>query len=192
MYSLTDAWDGLTGLLDSKNFGSVLSLGSNLIQAYNSYDSGQRQQQISNRNAGLSIQEGQMAYQEAQYNAKLSQEMAFITERQIRQSGGKLIASQRVAYAKSGVISTTGTPLEVMANTAAEIETDALMARESGRLKHDAILYSGRTKTAAAYNKSAVQTFAGSVTASNSENNALGLLMGGIAGFSQKYIPKGK
>lgn len=82
--------------------------------------------------------ESEQAWHE--YNAKLAereateaQEAAAYEEKKLRKSGERFKARQRMLYAKAGV-SLEGSPLEVMEETATELEMDALMIRRGGQL----------------------------------------------------------
>ena len=75
-----------------------------------------------------------------EYNAQLAEreavearDVAAFEERRFRKGGERLKARQRAAFAKAGV-TFEGSPLEVMEQTAIELETDALMIRRSGQL----------------------------------------------------------
>lgn len=75
-----------------------------------------------------------------EYNAQLAEreavearEAAAFEERKFRKGGERLKARQRVGFAKAGV-TFEGSPLEVMEQTAIELETDALMIRRGGLL----------------------------------------------------------
>ena len=75
-----------------------------------------------------------------EYNAKLaereateSKEAAAYEESKFRKGAERLKATQRARYAKAG-ITFEGSPLDVMAQTASELEMDALMIRRGGQL----------------------------------------------------------
>lgn len=75
-----------------------------------------------------------------EYNAQLAEREARETqvaaayeESKLRKGGERLKARQKVLYAKAGV-TPEGSPLEVMEQTAAELEMDALMIRRGGQL----------------------------------------------------------
>ena len=69
----------------------------------------------------------------ADYNAMLAENKALLadmtgreTVRRLRTEGAKTMATQTARYAKAGVLTDTGTPLEVMADTAGMIELNVL------------------------------------------------------------------
>ena len=75
-----------------------------------------------------------------EYNAQLAEREAIETresaayeESKHRKAGERLKAKQRAGYAKAGV-TFEGSPLEVMEETASELEMDALMIRRSGQV----------------------------------------------------------
>lgn len=75
-----------------------------------------------------------------EYNARLAereaaeaQEAAAFEERKLRKGGERLKATQRARIAKAGV-TFEGSPLDVMAETARELEMDALLIRRGGQL----------------------------------------------------------
>jgi hypothetical protein len=78
---------------------------------------------------------GQAAAQDAaqeqrilSYNAQVAQEQGTREAGKVRSAGSQLIARQRVAYANSGVDTSSGTPLSVMADTRMLSELDAQTA----------------------------------------------------------------
>lgn len=73
-------------------------------------------------NRQLALREGRMAEEESRYAV-----------RQQRRLGERLKGRQRALYAKSGVTS-EGSPLEVMQETAADLEMDALLTIRQGYL----------------------------------------------------------
>ncbi len=79
--------------------------------------------------------------EEARYNGRMVMLAARIRADQVSASGHAVIHDQRVAYAKSGVISSAGTPLEVMANSAATIERDMGLVMMEGKIQTDSLLY---------------------------------------------------
>lgn len=75
-----------------------------------------------------------------EYNAQIAeresretQVAAAYEESKLRKGGERLKARQKVLYAKAGV-TPEGSPLDVMEQTAAELEKDALMIRRGGQL----------------------------------------------------------
>jgi hypothetical protein len=85
--------------------------------------------------------EGKSAQQWSEYNAKVEErnatakeQAAAYREKQMRLEGDKIKGTQRALYATSGVTA-EGTPLEVMLNTAGELEMDYAMTRREGYLE---------------------------------------------------------
>ena len=87
---------------------------SGMSGGFQSYAEGMLQGRIKER-------EAQATEYEAQY-----------AEEQSRLSTKKLMGRQRVLYAKAGVDISSGSPLEIMASTAAQGEREALMIRRQG------------------------------------------------------------
>lgn len=69
----------------------------------------------------------------AEREAKETQVAAAYEESKLRKGGERLKARQRALYAKAGV-TPEGSPLEVMEQTAVELEMDALLIRRGGQL----------------------------------------------------------
>lgn len=113
--------------------------------------------------------ESQAAWHE--YNAQLAerearetQEAAAYEEEKLRKGGVRLKATQRARYAKAGV-GFEGSPLDVLEQTAYELETEALMIRRGGqagyqrytaeaglqRIAGKSALLKGRAKRRASY-----------------------------------------
>ena len=76
----------------------------------------------------------------AEYNARIAEleateklDVASFEETKFRKAGERLKARQRVAFAKAGV-EPVGTPMDVLEETAIQLETDALMIRRGGQI----------------------------------------------------------
>lgn len=76
--------------------------------------------------AATSIAGGVAAQKSAQAEAKQLRAVGEIEAEDRRRQTRRLLASQQVAFAGSGVVATTGTPLDVLGDTAAEEELAAL------------------------------------------------------------------
>jgi len=79
-------------------------------------------------------QESKTAAEMAAYNAAVSRQAAETTAKageielyRARKKAAAVLGAQRAGYAKAGVRTNFGTPLEVMAESAGELELDALM-----------------------------------------------------------------
>jgi hypothetical protein len=68
-----------------------------------------------------------------EYNADIDRKKAVIAEDRSRARLRRLMGSQRALYAKAGVDLSSGSPLEVLAFTAAEGEKEALNIRQFGQ-----------------------------------------------------------
>lgn len=86
------------------------------------------------------ISQGAAAKSAASYNAQLAEreaatarDTAAYEEQKSRDQARKVLGAQRSAFSKAGV-TLEGTPLEVLAETAAEAEADALMIRRAGSI----------------------------------------------------------
>lgn len=118
----------------------------------------------------------------AEQNAQEAKNAAKTEETQFRKQGDRLLSTQRSLYAKSGV-AMTGSPLDVQAETAAEIESDALNIRRNGSLaaqgfKQEAALQRGYGDMAKTRGKNAY---------SAGLWQAGGSLLSGASGAAQLY-----
>lgn len=87
------------------------------------------------------IKGGNAQVQSANYDANQAAQSAITVRRQseveagrIRRQGDRALGEIRAAYAASGV-DASGTPTEVLADSAAQVELDALTARYNGELQ---------------------------------------------------------
>lgn len=78
--------------------------------------------------AGVQIHSGVSARSAAKDQARLARSRAAIASEDERRKGRRLSGKQRAAFAKAGVKIDEGTPLDVLAETAANAELDALRA----------------------------------------------------------------
>ena len=86
------------------------------------YKQARTEEALADYNRRLALREGRMAEEESRYAV-----------RQQRRLGERLKGRQRALYGKSGVTA-EGSPLEVMQETAADLEMDALLTLRQGYL----------------------------------------------------------
>jgi len=77
------------------------------------------------------LEEGLASYKAGEYNAASARTQGVVEENRRRSAGQKEISKTRTGVAKSG-ITFEGTPLNVLVESAANVEIDALNARWSG------------------------------------------------------------
>ena len=97
--------------------GSLASLAGTGVAAFSSIEQGQYAEKAAEYNAEMANQQAQEASTQSKYRA-------FDLSQQRRQMIGRQIAG----YGGAGVNPNSGSPLDVMANTAAEYENDIYMA----------------------------------------------------------------
>ena len=88
-------------------------------------------------------QQGKMQQRWAEYNAAVSKQEVALEKQRMRKERVKLLSAQRVGYAKAGV-QLTGTPLEVMAETAKEIEHSMILREHRAAIETGLWGYKGR------------------------------------------------
>lgn len=115
---------------------------------------------------------GVVQQQQAQQNEKTAKQAAAFDESQQRQKARQLLGAQRAAYAKAGV-TLAGSPTDVIADTAAQAEIDALAIRWGGQQR------------AAAYRQQ------GSDALFSAGAGAAGALLTGATAYSTYYTPGG-
>jgi len=115
--------------------GMAASVVGTAISAFSSIQAGRQQKAASRYNAKM-----QMIQAERERSAKL------LEERRHRQQSTRLLARQRSLYLKAGV-ALEGTPLEVIGQTAAESEIDAMIIRATGKGRYlDRLTMAGMLK----------------------------------------------
>jgi len=94
----------------------------------------------------------------ADYNSMLAENKALLADMtgrevisRMRKEGGKLMATQTARYAKSGVDTGTGTPLEVMADTAGMIELSVLDRKRQAEVEAETYRTEGAVQKWLAY-----------------------------------------
>jgi hypothetical protein len=97
-----------------------------------------------------SIRQGQAASAAANYNAQIAERSAVQKEQIQRTAAQRQIGAIRAGIAKSGA-RTEGTPLMVLAESAANAEIDALNTRYSGQMEASLSRSRGRNDRRAAY-----------------------------------------
>jgi hypothetical protein len=112
--------------------------------------------------------EGQDAAEASQYNANMARQSSEMEAKMVEQSGeldasrqrkqvSRLIGTQKAYYAGSGV-ELSGSPLDLMIETAAEGELDAQIMEWNAKTKASAIRYGGQSQ--AAYDEKMAGTYA--------------------------------
>jgi len=94
-------------------------------------------------------EQGKMQQRWAEYNAAVSKQEAELEKRKMRKERVKLLSAQRAGYAKAGV-QFEGTPLEVMVETAKEIEHSIILREHRARIESGMWGYKGRMAMTAA------------------------------------------
>lgn len=93
--------------------------------------------------AGLSIAGGIAGKRNADAEAKARRRLGAVEAEDRRRQTRRLIASQQVAFAKAGVATGAGTPLDVLGDTVAEEELAALRIRFGRESESDALKRQG-------------------------------------------------
>lgn len=109
-------------MADPGTIALIVALAGTGVAVAGTIQSGRAQAKMAEYNAQVAKREAQVAEQNAAYEEAMH-----------RKEGARLMATQRARYAKSGVTS-SGSPLLVMEDTAAEIERDALAIRYGGNV----------------------------------------------------------
>ena len=122
------SWSGWGGRVSN-----MLSMG---LKTYGAISSGRGAQGASNYNADVALQEGEMAQKSAQ-----------MRKWQITRQKGKMAGRQHALYAKAGVVANTGSPFEVMVDTAAQYELDKAITQ------YNADVMSARAKSESDYRR---------------------------------------
>ena len=115
---------------------------------------------------------GKAANQDAKAEARMLREIGEIEAADKRRETRRLIAAQQVAFAGAGVDTQVGTPLDVLGDTVAEAELEALRIQFGRGLEADAIRRRGKQAKA--------QAIAGSI---GSFGQGLGTILGATGDF---------
>lgn len=100
-----------------------MMVGGSLLDGYGRYQEGQANSRLADMNAA-----------QAEENARLTIDQAHKDEIRLRVQGRKVLGDMRAAYAASGV-TMDGSALDVLYDSAANIEMDALNIRHQGEMK---------------------------------------------------------
>ena len=109
----------------------ILTVVGTAVSAYGTYQSMQQQGDMSEYNA--QVAESQAKQTRLETSERVSRQ---------RKENDRFKKRQRAAYAKSGITS-TGTPLSVMSQTAADLELAALDTAYAGESKAQALMQQG-------------------------------------------------
>lgn len=104
--------------------GLVAQIGGGVMQAVGAVNEGEAAAQAAEYNAS-----------QARQNAALSLQQSAEEERRLRVMGQKDIGAARAAYGASGVSADSGSVMDVIGESAANAERDALTARQGGQQK---------------------------------------------------------
>lgn len=133
---------------------------STAVTAYGQYQAGQAQKQAYEYNAKIQEQ-----------NAKVAQDKAAYEADKQAQRVRRLNATQRAAYAASGV---------TQSGTALDLQEDSLIQGEMDRL---AVLYGGDVEAANFRSEAELSKFQGKAAGKSATTAAFGTLLGGAANF---------
>lgn len=152
---------------------AVVAIGASLvgggISAYSQYQAGKSQEALNNYNASLESQ-----------NANTASRDAAIQANQTRLQNQRIQAKQRAAFASSGVIGETGSPLLVQTEQAGYLEMGALEIERQGNIR------------AAQYSQQAVlDRMAGKAARTAGNLNATATILGSIGKASGQYAGLG-
>jgi hypothetical protein len=100
--------------------------------------------------ASAQSEEGQMEKIANEANAKVIEINASKEEIAKRRENQQILASQRTLYSKAGVDLSSGSPLLIMSQSAAEAEREAMDIRYSGKREGRLMRYYGRQAKSAA------------------------------------------
>lgn len=149
--------------LDVLTIAAYASIATSLAgagySAYASHQQGKAEEKMANYNAKLAQQEARNAELTAQENAK----------RQRKENRHRL-AAIRSKVAKSGVAMGTGSPLDVLAQTAGNLELEALDLFREGELRRRSLL-----------NQASMSVYQGQQAKSAANTQAIGSLIGGVS-----------
>lgn len=134
--------------------------------AYAQNQAGKAQQRMANYNAALAEQEASTRERDSRIQANAQ-----------RVQNERLLARQRALYAKAGVSMSTGTPLMVQADQAAELERGAVDIERTGSVE------AGRFRQQAALDR-----MSGRVARQGAKMQAVGTVKPEFAERSQSYI----
>lgn len=137
-----------------------------MMSAYSQWQAGEAAGDVGEYNARM-----------LEYQAGVSRETAGIEEAKLRRSAERFKGKQRALYAKAGV-TFEGSPLLVLADTAAEAEMDAL-----------AIRYAGETRATGMEMEAISSRWAGKTARMTGRIGAMSTILstGGQVGYLSKY-----
>lgn len=102
---------------------ALIGIGGSVIGAINASDEQRLKNEATNFNTAMSLQQATLALQESAED-----------ERRLRVQGKQQLGEMRANYGASG-ITMEGSPLEIMQQSAANLELDALTIRHQGEVK---------------------------------------------------------
>jgi len=167
--------------------GSVFSAWSNLILSYQQSKQiraqGKAQQQLAAYNAQVAEMQARTARQSGKYA-----EMAARTRaQQVKEKGRVVIASQRAAMAKAGVVGATGTPLLVAGESAQNLQVAALDQIWQGKMERRQYDIQARYQDAEARN----YYYQGLLARKSANIQAKNVMLSGIASFIGGHLQGG-
>ena len=156
---------------------AVLAVAAAGVSAYASYQQGQSQKRMAEYNAKIRDSQAKSLEQ----SSTASQQQAAYEAQQTRERKTRLLATQRVSYLKSGV-EISGSALDVMNDTATELEMDALTSIYKGQISGGQYSYGADVERAGG----AMSRMGGKTAAEQGNYAAVGSLLSG-AGSAVGY-----
>ena len=147
------------------------------ISAYGQYQQGQESKQASMYNASVMEQEASMARAGAERENEITRQNAVLNEYRQRKQMAYSIGSQVGGYAKSGVSVSTGSPLDVMADSISNAELEIQMGQWNA--KNEMAMNTYNTEIGARNRESSakLQRMYGISNAKNANYQAVGTLL---------------
>jgi hypothetical protein len=151
------------------NWGMILQGIGNTIQQGMTWMGGEAELNIQKLNAKMDME-----------NARLSRESAAVQEKRQRQMSYKQLSAMKAGYGASGVVSNEGSPMDVLEESAANAELDALLIRHRGEVE----AWSAESSASIALYEGRIARTAGHVQGFATHLQQAGSAIGSSGGFS--------
>ena len=140
-------------------------------------------------NAKVAEAQAKAITESAEFEAKTLEQQGEVEKAQLVREKAKVLATQRAGFAKAGVRIGEGSPLEVMADTAAQFELDLATSRYNIQTGQETLRYGrdvgvARSKSEAAFQRLLAPRYrtSGYISGAGSILTGVGSMMGGFAG----------
>ena len=160
---------------------AVLTIAGTVLSAVGKVRQGNEVNAAAQFNSAVSLQKAQTIKESAAFTSETLKKRTELEQFQIEQDKKSTLSTQRAGFAKSGVRLFEGSPLEVMAGTAAEFEADLSASRYNEAVSQEELRFESETGISRATSEAEAFRLKGKAAKKSSFISAGGTILRGVS-----------